>query len=269
MLNAKQLSVAVGAKKLLNEVNFSLSPGELAVVLGPNGAGKSTLLKALCGDVNLQAGEVRYHDKPLLQYSAQALSRMRAVLTQQYDCEFPFSVQEIVDMSHFVHQHQISPTRLKQFSLQALETLSVAHLAKRSFTQLSGGEKQRVQFARVLCQLLPTLEQQQPCYLMIDEPTASLDLFHQYQVMALAKNIAKQGAGVVAVVHDLALAASFADTVYLLQRGELVAAGAPNTVLAKQQLKHTYGIDAELTQVGDFLPALGVARSFDLRAAQL
>lgn len=259
MLLANNICVRAGSKTLLNDMSFNLLPNELAVVLGPNGAGKSTLLKALCGDVALAKGEVLYHAKPLAKHSALELSQMRAVLTQQYDCEFPFSVQEIVDMAHFVHQTHFSADKLTQFSQQAMNTLSVDHLATRCFTQLSGGEKQRVQFARVLCQLLPTLAQKKPCYLMIDEPTASLDLFHQYQVMQLAKTIASQGAGVIAVVHDLALAASFADKVYLLNQGQLVSAGKPLDVLKNQQLKTTYGIDAQITQTPGYLPALNVA----------
>ncbi|TMN39359.1 heme ABC transporter ATP-binding protein [Pseudoalteromonas sp. S2755] len=266
MLEANSLSVQVGQKLLLKDIDFSVSQGEFAVVLGPNGAGKSTLLKALCGDISLTQGDVTYHQRRVQDLNAVALSHIRAVLTQQYDCEFPFSVQEIVDMSHYVHQHECTPNSLREYSQQAMQTLSVEHLAARCFTQLSGGEKQRVQFARVLCQLLPTLHANNPCYLMIDEPTASLDLYHQYQVMKLAQQIAKQGAGVVAVVHDLALTASFADKVYLLQQGELVATGSPEEVLSNAQLMSTYGIDAEITLSDMFLPTLGVAKAFGLAA---
>ncbi|MDW7548926.1 heme ABC transporter ATP-binding protein [Pseudoalteromonas sp. McH1-7] len=267
MLIANKVSVQVGKKSLLSGIDFAIRPGEVAVVLGPNGAGKSTLLKALCGDITLSEGTITYHQQRLHDIDSLSLSHLRAVLTQQYDCEFPFSVQEIVDMAHYVHQESHTVDSLRRYSKKAMQILSVEHLAQRSFTRLSGGEKQRVQFARVLCQLLPSLDAKKPCYLMIDEPTASLDLYHQYQVMKLAQSIAKQGAGVIAVVHDLALAASFADTVYLLEKGKLVASGAPAHVLNKAQLRKTYGIEAQLTQSETFLPTLGVSREFDLNTA--
>ena len=262
MLKGTNISVQVGNKTLLSNASIKVKQNELAVVLGPNGAGKSTLLKTLSGDIAINKGAVSYQGKALEKHSSDNLAKVRAVLTQNYDCEFPFSVQEIVDMAHYVHQNDYSKSELAAFSQQAMATLHVEHLAKQAFPRLSGGEKQRVQFARVLCQLLPILERQKPCYLLIDEPTASLDLYHQYQVMHLAKEVAKMGAGVIAVVHDLALAASFANTAYLLENGKIVAYGNPKNVLNEPQLKNTYGISAHLAASDGFLPNLRVAAHF-------
>lgn len=262
MLKGTNISIQVGNKTLLSNASIEVKQSELAVVLGPNGAGKSTLLKTLSGDIAINKGAVSYQGKALENYSSDNLAKIRAVLTQNYDCEFPFSVQEIVDMAHYVHQADYSKSELAAFSQQAMAKLHIEHLAKQAFPRLSGGEKQRVQFARVLCQLLPILAQQKPCYLLIDEPTASLDLYHQYQVMHLAKEVANMGAGVVAVVHDLALAASFANTAYLLEKGKIVSCGIPKDVLNESQLKNTYGIAAHLAASDGFLPNLRVAAHF-------
>lgn len=262
MLKGTNISIKIGNKSLLNNAYIDVNQGELAVVLGPNGAGKSTLLKALCGDIAISTGSVHYQGINIDDYSSDKLAKMRAVLTQNYDCEFPFSVQEIIDMAHYVHQDDYSKSQLNAFSKQAMAKLHVEHLAKQAFPRLSGGEKQRVQFARVLCQLLPMLAKQTPCYLLIDEPTASLDLYHQYQVMHLAKEVAKMGAGVIAVVHDLALAASFANSAYLLEKGTIVSTGHPTAVLNESQVKSTYGIAASLATQDGFLPNLRVAAYF-------
>lgn len=262
MLQGENISINIGNKTLLSNASIEVKQGELAVVLGPNGAGKSTLLKALCGDIAISEGSVCYQGTALGHYSSDSLAKMRAVLTQHYDCEFPFSVQEIVDMAHYVHQNDYSKSELAAFSHKAMAQLHVEHLAKQAFPRLSGGEKQRVQFARVLCQLLPILEKQKPCYLLIDEPTASLDLFHQYQVMHLAKEVAKMGAGVIAVVHDLALAASFANSAHLLEKGNIVSSGRPADILNETQVKSTYGIAAHLATSEGFLPSLRIAAHF-------
>ncbi|MBQ4851865.1 heme ABC transporter ATP-binding protein [Pseudoalteromonas sp. MMG012] len=260
MIEAKNITVKVAQNTLLHDANLTLNCGQLTVILGPNGAGKSTLLKSLCGDIPLTAGQVEYQQLNYHEYDAKQFARMRAVLTQNYDCDFPFTVQEIVDMSHFVHADSTPFTTLQAYSKQAINTLNVSHLINKPFTQLSGGEKQRVQFARVLCQLLPALENQEPCYLLIDEPTASLDLYHQYQVMQLARDIANKGAGVLAVVHDLALAASFADNITMLENGRVVAYGKPDEVLTEAQLAQTYQIKAHILQNVGSLPSLQVAK---------
>lgn len=261
MLQAKNICVKFGSNTLLNDAELTVECGQLHVVIGPNGAGKSTLLKALCDDVPLNTGSITYQSKCMNDYKPTELAQCRAVLTQNYDCDFPFTVQEIVDMSHFVHSEYVPYEQLLSYSKQALDTLNVAELANKSFTLLSGGEKQRVQFARVLCQLLPALTQKKPCYLLIDEPTASLDLYHQYQVMKLARDIANQGTAVIAVVHDLALAASFADAITMLEKGKVVAMGKPADILNRVQLQKTYQIDAQLSQQAEHLPSLNIAHT--------
>ncbi|MGO2011845.1 MAG: heme ABC transporter ATP-binding protein [Pseudoalteromonas sp.] len=260
MLSGKNLTAKVGSKVLLDDVDFVVHPQEVVVIIGPNGAGKSSLLKTLCGDIPFASGSITLDHKSLCEYSITELATLRAVLTQSYELDFPFTVDEVVDMAHFVHQEDYSASQLKQFSTNAMQTLGVSHLAKQCFTRLSGGEKQRTQLARVLCQLQPSLAKNKSAYLLIDEPTSSLDLFHQYEVMAQAKAIALQGAGVVAVIHDLSLAASFADRIYMMNNGRVVAHGSPEHVLTQARMKEIYNVDAKLqTNLKNILPHIILA----------
>ncbi|MCQ8878870.1 heme ABC transporter ATP-binding protein [Pseudoalteromonas shioyasakiensis] len=246
MLLANNLTAKIGNKTLLDNVDFIANSYEVVVIIGPNGAGKSSLLKALCGDIELSAGTVTINQQNLADYSIAELAQLRAVLTQNYDLDFPFTVNEVVDMAHVAHQEQFSSTALKRFSKNAMQALGVTHLAQQCFTQLSGGEKQRAQLARVLFQLQPSLAKKRTGYLLIDEPTSSLDLYHQYEVMTQARTIAKQGAGVIAVVHDLSLAASFADRLYMMEQGKVVVCGTPEQVLTQTRLGQVYKINAKL-----------------------
>ncbi|MBG9995584.1 heme ABC transporter ATP-binding protein [Pseudoalteromonas sp. NZS127_1] len=260
MLIGNQLSVKIKHKTLLDNIDFYVKPNEIVVIIGPNGAGKSSLMKALSGDLPLSGGTVNINQRELNEYSLLELAKLRAVLTQSYELDFPFTVNEVVDMAHFSHQEQCTQATLKQFSNDAMKAVGITHLAQQCFTQLSGGEKQRTQLARVLCQLQPSLTQQKNAYLLIDEPTASLDLYHQYEVMNQAVTTAKQGAGVVAVLHDLSLAASFADRIYMLDKGKVVAHGSPEEVLTQRHLSNVYNINAKLqTDIEDVLPHIMVA----------
>lgn len=257
MLQTQQLSYSVAKKTILQQVDFHVNPHEFVVIVGPNGAGKSTLLQLLAGDIQPSHGNVLLNNAPLSQYSASELAKIRAVLTQQYDLAFPFSVQEVVEMAFYAHQ-DCPPNALMQHKQHALELMQVAHLSERDFTRLSGGEKQRVQLARVFTQLLPTLSAKKPAYLLIDEPTSSLDIFHQYQVMEQAKTLANQGAAVIAVVHDLALAASFADRIYVLKDGKVAVQGNPFDALQAQHLNSVYGVNAHISQIAKQYPHLSM-----------
>jgi iron complex transport system ATP-binding protein len=265
MLSLHNATAQRGGNILLNKVNLTVAPGECVVIVGPNGAGKSSALKALSGDLTLQAGQVELNNANISQYSPLELAQLRAVLTQSYELAFPFSVTELVEMAGFCYQEQCSRQELKNYVTSAMNAVEVSHLANKCFTTLSGGEQQRVQLARVLAQLSPALEpaviaQQGTPYLLIDEPTSSLDLYHQYHVMSLARAIAERGAGVVIVVHDLSLAASFADKLYVLKNGQVVASGKANEVLTRDILRQVYNVDANLSLASGQLPHLVIAQ---------
>jgi iron complex transport system ATP-binding protein len=265
MLSLHNASAQRGGNTLLNDVSLSVAAGECVVIVGPNGAGKSSALKALSGDLTLQSGAVYLNDISIDQFTPLELAQRRAVLTQSYELAFPFSVTEVVEMASFCFQEQCSKQQLADYALKAIDEVEVNHLANKCFTTLSGGEQQRVQLARVLAQLSPALEpsviaKQGTPYLLIDEPTSSLDLYHQYHVMSLARAAADRGAGVIIVVHDLSLAASFADKLYILKNGKLVTSGKARDVLTSDFLREVYNVDASLTLASGQLPHLVISQ---------
>jgi iron complex transport system ATP-binding protein len=265
MLSLHNASAQRGGNTLLNDVSLSVAAGECVVIVGPNGAGKSSALKALSGDLTLQSGAVYLNDTSIDQFTPLELAQRRAVLTQSYELAFPFSVTEVVEMASFCFQEQCSKQQLADYAIKAIDEVEVNHLANKCFTTLSGGEQQRVQLARVLAQLSPALEpsviaKQGTPYLLIDEPTSSLDLYHQYHVMSLARAAADRGAGVIIVVHDLSLAASFADKLYILKNGKLVTSGKARDVLTSDFLREVYNVDASLTLASGQLPHLVISQ---------
>jgi iron complex transport system ATP-binding protein len=195
-------------------VTLAVEPGEVLVLVGPNGAGKSTLLRVLAGDLAPTSGRALLDGKPIDRYPPRELALKRAVLPQQTVVQFAFTAREIVEMGR--GERGIADDAIVTHSLARTETL---HLADRIFPSLSGGEQARVTLSRVLAQDAPIL--------LLDEPTAALDLHHQQLVMAVARDLAAEGARVVAILHDLNLAASFADRIGLMKDGRLAALGTP------------------------------------------
>ncbi|PCH93652.1 MAG: heme ABC transporter ATP-binding protein [Gammaproteobacteria bacterium] len=266
MLTLAHATLNIGDKRLLDDVNIKVKPGECVVLVGPNGAGKSTALKAMCGDIKLTKGSVQLNGRGLSNYKPQELAKLRAVMCQSYELTFPFNAKEVVTMGGYAFAEHHSKKALDNYANKAMAQLEVCHLTDKCFTQLSGGEQQRVQLARVLSQLFPALDlvksgQGASPYLLIDEPTSSLDLYHQYQVMAQAKFAASQGAGVIAVVHDLSLAATFADKVYMLEKGKIVRQGSPVQVFSRSTLKQTYRVAAQVSTMENYLPFLLIEHS--------
>jgi iron complex transport system ATP-binding protein len=251
-ITIESLYVTLGGKQLLNDINLTIPAGELTILIGPNGAGKSTLLKACTGDITAITAaisdSIAINQQPLENYSAEQLSTLRAVMTQDYAMAFSFTVREIVSMGCFAYEQKINHAQRECIVDEVMQFLHISALAQQHFTTLSGGEQQRTQLARVLAQLWYPYEQPTSRYLFLDEPTSSLDIFHQYQVLSLAKQLTQRNIGVLAVVHDLSLAASFADNLVLLEKGSVVVQGPPSTVLQPHYLSAVYGIDAQFFQ---------------------
>ncbi len=240
----QSVSISKSQKTLLNSIDLMIKPDELTLLIGPNGAGKSTLLKACCGDLWIDTGNVLFNKQNIESLSADQLAKSRAVMTQSYEMGFGFTVAEIVAMGCFIYEDILCQQKQKDIIQEVMHYLDIEHLAKRNFLTLSGGEQQRTQLARVLAQLWSPYEQDEPRYLFLDEPTSSLDIFHQYHVLSLAKQLTQRNIGVLAVVHDLSLAASFADQLILLSKGQIVTKGRPESVLQRQYMSQVYGIDA-------------------------
>lgn len=267
MLEAKDISYRIGNAVLLDSVSLALKPGALTVVIGPNGAGKSTLLRLLARDIAPTTGSILFDNADLNGWTHQALAIRRAVVPQSADIAFPFSVREVVAMGRTPHNgvagRQIE-TRLIEAALQRAD---VAHLAGREFPSLSGGEKQRVHFARALAQIDYRIGASLSGKgLLLDEPTASLDLEHQYSLLGAARDVAKAGATVFTILHDINLAAHFADEIHVLNKGSLVASGAPPDALSEATLQAVFGVPIRTQKVVGGRQIYFVANSVDDRS---
>lgn len=227
-----RVTVRRGDREVLSGVDLDVRDGELLVVAGPNGAGKSTLLAVLAGDLQPTSGEVVLSGRRTTAWAAVELARERSVLLQSGPVPFGFRVRDVVAMGRAPWPDEGDHVE------RALAACEIEHLADRPVSALSGGERARVDLARVLAQDTPVV--------LLDEPTAALDLRHTEVVMGHARRLAREGRAVVAVVHDLDLAAAYGDRVALLRGGALVAAGTPAQVLDAGVLGDLYGHPVEV-----------------------
>jgi iron complex transport system ATP-binding protein len=234
LVQTRALTCRYGERVALREVSFQAVAGELMAILGPNGAGKSTLLKALAGLVAVE-GEVLVDGRPLTLLSRREVARRVALVAQDPPADVPFTVLELALMGRAPHLARLALESGRDLKIaeDAMRAAGVLELAARPIDQLSGGERRRAFLARALAQ--------QPQVLLLDEPTAFLDLGHQAQVLEHARALAQGGLCVVAVLHDPNLAVSFADRAVLLREGELIAAGSPREVLQATALEALYG----------------------------
>jgi iron complex transport system ATP-binding protein len=236
MLKADQITLSRGGRPLLRAVSLALRPGEVLAVLGPNGAGKSTLLKALCGLWEPDAGQILLNGRPLPGWSLEQRALRRAVVSQHTSLTFDFRVEEVAAMG------MLGPARALEPVLdRALEAVHLAPKRRQSYLTLSGGERQRVHLARALVQLWG-VELEEPRYLLLDEPTASLDPARALEVMALVRRLAAQGLGVLVVLHDLNLASQWADRLALMRQAEILAVGAPDQVMQPHWLGRAFDV---------------------------
>ena len=246
-LTASGVEVWRGRGRALGPIDLVLQPGEVVAVVGPNGAGKSTLLSALAGEFRLAAGDVLLEGLPLDRWPARERARRLAVLPQESSLGFGFTALEVALLGRSPHTGRGSEDADLEAALAALDATDTRHLASRSYPTLSGGEKQRVQLARVLAQLSEPLEQGHR-YLLLDEPTSSLDLAHQHLVLEAAGRFAREGGAVLAVLHDLNLAARHAHRMVLLAGGRPVEEGPPARVLRPDLIAETFGLSVVIAE---------------------
>lgn len=230
----KHGNLSLGGKTLLDDVSLSFECGCFTMILGPNGTGKSSMLKVINGELAANT-QVSFYDKARQDWHPGELAQSVAVLPQSSSLSFNFTVQEVVELGGLT----LTATRsqVQQIAKDNMEQTGVAHLANRLYPSLSGGEQQRVHLARILTQVA---QSPRAPMLMLDEPTSALDIAHQHHTLALLQRLAHKGAGVVAVVHDLNLAAQYADRLILLNQGLVVADGAPADVLSAQLIEQVY-----------------------------
>lgn len=253
MTSAYELQ-AVGAKvktaTLLDDISFRVSDGETLAIVGPNGAGKSTLMRILSGDFAASSGSIKLRGRNIGDYSPEDLAAKRAVLSQHVQVTFPFTVDEIIRMGGSRQPRSM----VDPLVVSALTEADLSAFAHRELPTLSGGEQQRAHFARVLVQLACGEAERGAGVLLLDEPTSSLDLRHQINLLESARRRASRGTAVIAVLHDLNLAARFADRIVVLKKGRLVADGTPAETITDQLLRHVFEVDASVGHTSEGLP---------------
>ncbi|MEM8627242.1 MAG: heme ABC transporter ATP-binding protein [Pseudomonadota bacterium] len=236
MFVARDVDVTLGKTSVLRGVNFQARAGEITAIVGPNGSGKTTLLRAMTGDIAF-SGTVEMAGRSIREAPGWWLAERRAVLAQSARLAFPFTVYEVVRLGLSA---STAPDERRIDA--ALERVGLGGFAGRFYHELSGGEQQRVQLARVLVQVWePVALDGDPAWLFLDEPVSALDIGHQLEVMEVARDFAQRGGGVVAVMHDLNLTAMYAASVALLTEGRLVGQDTPAAIMTDAQLSKAYG----------------------------
>ncbi len=253
MLAGRGLSLRIGTASILTDVDVEVRSGEVLALVGPNGAGKSSLLGVLAGDQRPDTGEVSLCGEPLTAFSAQEAAQERGVLMQKQTLSFGFVVRDVVMMGR-APWHRSERAELDDAIVDAaIKRADVGHLVARNFPTLSGGEQGRTAFARLLAQDTPVL--------MLDEPTAALDIHHQEQVLSVVREAADAGAAVVVVLHDLSLAAAYADQICVLARGAVRALGTPDEVFTEELLSEVYDHPVHVLRHDGQLVVVPVRRS--------
>lgn len=256
----RDLTVKAGGQAILDGVTLELGAGEVVAIVGPNGAGKSTLLRALSGEASLFAGGVMLNGRKLNAWSADECALQRAVLPQSPSLAFPFRVCDVVELGRYPHRGWASAEDHRAAIAGAMEAADVSDLALRDCRTLSGGELHRVHFARALAQVWAPLADGRSRYLLLDEPTSSLDLSHQGLVLARSAAFARAGCGVLAILHGLNLAAAFADRVVVMDNGRIVAEGKPADVLTVELIRAVWHVESHIIPGGQNGPLAIIVR---------
>ena len=244
-IRIENLHFRIGAKEILRGITADLPADHFVALLGPNGCGKSTLLKHLYRVHRVQEGAVAMDDMPIDAIPLRAAAQEIGVMGQFHAVDFDFSVEEIVLMGRAPYKESFEEDTAADFALvrTALECVGMAGAAQRSFNELSGGEQQRVMLARCLVQ--------EPQLLILDEPTNHLDIKYQLHILELVKGL---GIGVIAALHDLNLAAMYADLLVVMKEGRIDRIGTPQEIITKDMLAHIYGVRANVTYDAAGLP---------------
>jgi iron complex transport system ATP-binding protein len=237
MISISNVSVALGRKTIIKDVNFNAQAGEMTVIVGPNGSGKTTLMRALSGDLPF-TGKITINGHSLSHLKPWQMAAMRAILPQSTSLSFPFTVREIVRLGLTSGRSGAAPAA--DLPDEALALVDLAGFGGRFYQELSGGEQQRVQLARVLCQVWQPVLEGQPRFLFLDEPVSSLDIKHQLIIMQIARAFATRGGGVIAILHDLNLTSMYADRVVVMQEGRVDCVGTPAEVLTDDRILRVY-----------------------------
>ena len=245
MLNINNITVCLNGRNLLKEINFDLDENDFMVLLGGNGAGKSTLLKTLARSLPYRKGQILFRGENLAYWSQVELSQQRAVLSQNTFLVFPMNVIDVVLLGRYPYTQGGKPNAKDvTIAYELLDLMGVAKYAEEDITCLSGGEQQRVHIARVLAQVWES-SLANPKLLLLDEPTSNLDIAYQHILLELLQDrVQKHGLTVLAVLHDMNLAARYATQIALLKEGKLLTVGRPQEVLTTDWIQRTFGVSS-------------------------
>lgn len=247
MLRTENIAYSVGKKQILKGISLDFAPGEFVMILGPNGSGKSTFLKIFSGEISRFQGNVWYNGTPIGGLSKEALAKRRAVMSQQTELSFPLNVEEVVMMGRYPH-FTFSPNK-KDFAIcdEVLTRTNLQDFRERNYTTLSGGEKQRVQYARVLAQIWEKPEEGHR-YLFLDEPLNNLDISYQQDFLQMASVLRNDSTVLIAVMHDLNLAIHYADKLVFFKDGQIAGYGTPQELVTTSLIEHVFNVRTEVVE---------------------
>ena len=237
---SEKISLKYNDKSILEDINIEIKKGMILSILGPNGAGKSSLLNILSGDIESNIGNVFYDNTDIKNISIQERAFIRSVMSQNQPIVFDFSVRDIIEMGWLDKGNIRYSSNINSAIINVLNDCEIAHLEKRKFNTLSGGEQRRVHFARSLIQLWRESGNKDSKYLMLDEPTSNLDLSHQIKLMNMLKKLANDGVGIMLILHDLNLAFNFSDYIAIIKNGKLFAYDKPLNIINKNILEDVF-----------------------------
>lgn len=243
MISIENLTYKIKGKTLVDQVSARFESGKMHLILGPNGAGKSTLIKLISGELKPNSGNIAFDGKNLQDIALLERAKHRAVLSQNLELSFPLTVREVVEMGRYPHFEGKPKQGDLQICEEAMNLFSIQELSQRNYLTLSGGEKQRVQFARVFAQVW-NQEDGKPRLLLLDEPLTFLDIFYQYDLMNKVKEFMKSNPDltVIGVVHDLAIAAKYADQIMLLKNSKIHDFGIPEKVMNPDNIYQVFQV---------------------------
>ena len=241
-LNLKSINLKLDDRQILKNVSLEINEGEIVSVIGPNGAGKSTLLNVLTGDISPDSGNTIYDNKQLNKISIQERAFTRSVMSQMQTLVFNFNVKDVVEMGWLQRGNSDFSSNFTMAFEAVTSECNVHNLVHRKFNSLSGGEQRRVHFARTLLQLWRPSQSNDPRYLLLDEPTANLDLSSEMLLMNILKARATSNVGILVILHDLNLASHFADKIAIMKDGEIKAFGKPEEIMTDDFLTSIYEV---------------------------
>ncbi len=245
MISAEQIKYSVGTKNILNNISVKFLPGTCNLIIGPNGSGKSTLIKLLSGEINNFDGQLSYNGSDIKNLTKLALAASRAVLSQQTELSFPMTVEEVVLLGRNPH-FEFNPSKKDiEIVKEVMALLDLNSFTHRNYQTLSGGEKQRVHYARVLAQIWEAPKGEQR-YLFLDEPLNNLDIYYQQIFLSIAVSLLNDTTTLIGVVHDINIALRYADQLFFLKEGALIKNGAPEKIVDAILIKEVFNIDTQL-----------------------